>query len=197
MGTDWLGYLFKEERPIVVALVVVLTGTAALLFEYKGYASFEELPPFARPLGLLIWLASAFLIVVRVAMAVPRGLRFVAAMPMRYRQVLADEVIIDRLNGTKGLAREVLCFARFRSSDHIWVDDRPELPKWLDSLLGDGLVQVTDAAWRTVHYSIHPVAWQYMLKYPNKFQHRFRWRNEPWTEKINEADMEKKLEEMS
>jgi hypothetical protein len=48
------------------------------------------------------------------------------------------------------------------------------------SLREKGLIELTDADARIVHYRIHRVAWAYMQKHPNKFQNLVGWSNEPW-----------------
>jgi hypothetical protein len=159
------------------------------------------LPDWVRPTAFIVWTFCAAHVGIHLVMILWKGgtaaARFIASIPQRRRQTDYDQKVIDRLLATDGVAREMLCYALYRNDNHLWASsDKSRRPRWLITLKLDGLLNLDSADWGTAHYRIHPVAWKYMQKYPNKFINRLRWRDWPWTIDFEEDKAEKKIEEL-
>ena len=101
-------------------------------------------------------------------------------LPAERRAAAYDAVIIDRLLAIGTVEREILCYALYKRNNHIWMPDDNRPPDWLMNLRVAGLIEITSAQWETVHYTIHPVAWKYMVRFPTKFINQVLWSSEPW-----------------
>ena len=109
-----------------------------------------------------------------------------------------NAAIIDRLNQVSPLGREMICHALYRRDNHFWVEADDRKRSWLTQLEVLGLVEVASADWNTVHYEIHPVAWNYMNRYPTKFMNLIGWPDHPWIlEKTRAKEMEELLAKKS
>lgn len=190
-------YIQQSERLIVVTVVLSFAGVAAHFAEQMNLVNFTDLPQWARPAATLVWIVASVHVTVRIVMALGSAIRqlssFAVAMPRRWRQSRADGHVVDRLLKMNGLAREILCYARYREDNHIWTDGRSQY-HWLNRLKEAGLVELSDATFGSAHYKIHAVAWKYMQRFPDKFLHVLAWRELPWTEHLNEFEIEKRIE---
>jgi len=195
-----LKYIQQSEKLIVVTLTLFLAGLALYaaedrLFDYGG------LPAWARPLGLIVWTICAAHVAIRSVMALASGstaaVRFIAGIPQRRRQTAYNRPLINRLLATGGIAREMLCYALRQDDNHLWVSSDRTVPRWLTKLRRDGLLYLSGSDWGTTHFRIHPVAWEYMQKYPNKFINRLRWRSWPWTIDFDEDKAAEQIEELN
>src|SRR5262249_5265548 len=147
-----------------------------LLFLERGnYLNFAGLPEWVRPTCQIIWVVSAVHVATRflmgVAVTLPAGLRQLNSLLDRYRQWAFHRPLIKRLNDTQGLEREGLAFALHLNDNHLWTGENIEYD-WITSLRKKGILSVAESNFRTVHYRIHPAAWRYMKKHPNKFIYR-------------------------
>jgi hypothetical protein len=102
------------------------------------------------------------------------------SLPGRRRRAAYDQVIVDRLLKVSLIAREMLCYALYRRSNHIWISEGSGNRDWVNQLKVFGLIETESAEWDTVHFAIHPVAWMYMQRYPTKFLNAALWPQEPW-----------------
>ena len=84
------------------------------------------------------------------------------ALPEKRRQAVYDSAILERLLNIGALEREMICYALYKRDNHMWTDDTDRPQRWILNLRTAGLVDVSSANWGTVHYQIHPVAWNYM-----------------------------------
>ena len=195
-----LKYIQQCEKLIVVTLAVTVAGLALYAVE-GGLFDAGGLPDWVRPTVFIVWTVCAAHVAIRLVMALSKGgtaaARFIASIPQRRRQAVYDQPVIDRLLATEGVEREMLCYALFRGENHLWINSKTHYrdPRWLTRLRRDGLLDLDSANWGTAHYRIHPVAWKYMQRYPNKFINRLRWRDWPWTIDFDEDKAEKKIEE--
>lgn len=178
-------------------MVFALAGLVAYTGERVGFFEFNGLPEWVRPACLITWIVASIHVSVRLIMASAAAFhaasRFALAIPQRRRQRVADRQVIDRLVKMRGLAREVLCYARYREENHIWTDDGGGY-RWLNQLREAGLVELTNANFRSAHYEIHRVAWAHMNRFPNQFVHVLAWRNPPWSERFDERLAEREIE---
>jgi hypothetical protein len=155
-----------------------------------------------RPTVFMVWTVCAVHVSIHLVMTLWKGgtaaARFIGGIPQRRRQAAYNQPVIDRLLATEGVEREMLCYALFRGKNHLWVNSKTHYrdPRWLTRLRQDGLLDRDDANWGVTHYRIHPVAWKYMQKYPNKFIKRLRWHEWPWTMDFDESKVEKQIEEL-
>ncbi|MGF1619916.1 MAG: hypothetical protein ACFCUR_04810 [Rhodomicrobiaceae bacterium] len=194
--SELLKYVQNSERLVVISLVVFLSATAAHTGEKHGLFDFSGLPEWWRPAFTLAWILTGLHVLVRFLIFLGTGcqviLHSLIAFPQKRRQAKAQKPIIDSLIAIEGLAREVLCYALYRSDNHIWVDaDTQE--KWLLKLKHSGVIERSAADWGTEHYRIHRVAWAYMKKYPDRFIYEIPWPEPPWNLKLDEREIEKKL----
>jgi hypothetical protein len=191
-----LKYIQQSEKLIVVTLTFTLAGVALFIAEDWVF-NYDGLPEWARPLALIVWTVCAAHVVIRTVMSVGRGLaaasRFIVGIPQRRRQAAYDQHLIDRLLTTDGVEREMLCYALHRDENHIWVGAARQRPRWLIGLRQKGLLEFDNATWGPAHFRIHPVAWRYMKKHPNKFINLLKWADWPWTMNIDEGEIEKKI----
>lgn len=191
-----LKYIQQSEKLIIVTLTLFVAGLALYaaedrLFDYGG------LPAWARPTALIVWTICAAHVAIRLVMALWKGSKeaacFIASIPLRRRQAAYVRSYIDRLLATEGLEREMLCYALHRGENHVWVDSGSN-PRWLRELKKKALLELNSADFGTAHYGIHPAAWNYMKKYPNKFINVVAWPEWPWTiKRLNEDELEKKI----
>jgi hypothetical protein len=194
-----LKYIQQSEKLIVVTLAVTVTGLVLYAVEGRLFDP-SGLPDWVRPTAFIVWTFCAAHVAIRLVMTLWKGgtaaTRFIASIPQRRRQTAYNQPVIDRLLATEGV--EMLCYALFRRENHLWVNSKTHYrdPRWLTRLRLDGLVDLNSADWGVAHYSIHPVAWNYMQKYPNKFINRLRWRDWPWTIDFDEDKAEKQIEEL-
>ena len=188
-------YVQQSERLIVVTVVLSTSGVVAYLTERAGLFVFAGLPDWVRPVCTLAWIVVSVHVLVRAAITAVSGGRtiaqFATSLPRMYRQRVADRPIVSNLLSTGGLAREVLCYARYRQKNHIWPNGEY---RWLNRLKEGGLVELSDALFGTAHYRIHDVAWDYMNQYPNQFVHVLGWRNPPWAANNNESETDRSIE---
>jgi hypothetical protein len=192
-----LKYIQTSERLIVVTVTLTVAGLICFFSERNGYLNFAGLPEWTRPAAQAVWVVSAVHVAIRTLMgfgALCRAaLHRAISLPERYRRSRFENATIARLRGTGGLEREVLAFALHRDDDHISAEDSDQY-RWLVSLRRKGLVEMTDADPRVVHYRIHPIAWRYMKSHPNQFVYRLPWAHAPWSEDYNETRMEAELD---
>jgi hypothetical protein len=178
-------FIQKGERLIVVTWTIALAGVACAVAERFGLMSFEGLPSWARPTAQLIWIISAVHVAIHLTISVAHGTQWMAkrlrALPEKRRQAVYDSAIVERLLNIGALEREMICYALYKSDNHIWTDDTDRPPAWTLNLRTAGLIDVSDAQWGAVHYKIHPVAWNYMRRYPTKFFNMVLWPSAPWT----------------
>jgi hypothetical protein len=137
--------------------------------------------------------------VIRAAMALSSAAtataRRIAGIPQRRRRAAYDRPLIERLLDTDGLQREMLCYALYRSDNHIWARAGARPPHWLVGLKEKGLVEMSDASFHSVHFHIHHVAWAYLQKHPDKFINLLVWPDWPWTLQFDEAKAEQEIRE--
>jgi hypothetical protein len=191
---DLIKYIQETERLIVVTVALSLSGIVIWWSEREGWFGFDGFPRWVRTVCILVGIVAAMHVVVRSAIA---AWKWVLAFPTRHRTALANKVLVDRLLATKGIAREVLSFARHRESDRFWTNTDLEDPDWLRELKRAGLVQFIDAGFRGANsnYRIHRVAWDYIKRRPNKFICKVPWEAPPWTQRFDdERRMNKILE---
>ena len=192
-----LKYIQTSERLIVVTVTLTGAGLICFLSERYGYLNFAGLPEWTRPAAQVVWVISAVHVVIRSLMGLGALCRAVirraSALPEQYRRSRFENATIARLRGTDGLEREALAFALHRNDNHIWAE-RSDKYRWLVALRRKGLVEMTDAQFRTVHFRIHPIAWRYMKGHPNQFVYQLPWAYEPWSEDYNETQVEAELE---
>jgi hypothetical protein len=195
-----LNYIRQSEKLIVVTVSITLAGVAlyateGLLIDYGG------LPEWVRPTAFIVWSVCAAHVAIRALMETWNGsialARFIAGIPQRRRQAVYDRRVVDRLLATDGVEREILCYALYRNENHVWASSqKARHPRWLIRLKQAGLLDLDDANCETAHYRIHPVAWKYMQKYPNKFVHRLGWHDWPWSIDFDQDKAEKRIEEL-
>ena len=198
--TSLLNYIRQSEKLIVVTLTVTVAGVALYAAEHRPF-DYGDLPAWVRPTAFIVWTVCASHVAIRLVMTLWKGgtaaARFIASIAELRRQAAYHQPVIDRLLATEGVEREMLCYALFRGENHLWVKDaRYRDPRWLRRLKLDRLLDLDSADWGVSHYRIHPVAWKYMQKYPNKFINRLRWHDWPWTIDFDEDKEEKKIEEL-
>jgi hypothetical protein len=194
-----LKYLQHSERLVVVTLTITIAGLACFAAERWQVFDFSGLPEWARPTALIIWTVSAVHVAIRTAMAFSNGAmaaaRFVASIPQRRRRAAYERPLIERLLATKGLEREILCYALRRDEDHIWIDPGDN-PRWLRRLKQKDLLERSGVGVSSIQYRVHSVAWKFMQEHPNKFINLVPWSDRPWTLAIDEDDVEKKIQEI-
>jgi len=177
-------FVQKGEKLVIVTLTIVLGGLAAAIAEWQGLAKFDALPEWVRPAAILLWIGSAAHVSIHGLIATARGMAKGAGrlreLPRRRRQAQYDDALIGRLLRTGPVEREVICYALFKGENHFWLKDNDRRRNWLQRLKADGLVDVSKADFGTVHYKIHPRAWEYMCRYPTKFMNLIRWPDYPW-----------------
>jgi hypothetical protein len=190
----------KGEKLIILTLTVGIGGVICFLSERAGIVSFVGLPVWVRPAAQIVWVLSVGHVAIHSAIGLYRGIVWFAvwlkALPERRRKARYDAAIVDRLLEVGPLGREMLCCALYKRSNHIWVDDDSRERDWLIKLKVLGLVEVSSAEWSVVHYKIHPVAWNYMSRFPTKFMNLIGWPTDPWIlEKTYGKEMQEKLAE--
>jgi hypothetical protein len=192
-----LKYVQHSERLTVVTLTLTITGLLLWFAEAQWQLDLSGLPQWARPAAIIVWTISAVHVAIRAVMALWSGAtataRLVADIPQRRRRTAYERLIIERLLATEGLQREMLCYALYRDYDHIWVRAGARPPRWLLGLKQNGLVEVSDASFDTVHFRIHRVAWAYMQRHPDKFINLLAWPDLPWTLSFDEAAAENEI----
>jgi hypothetical protein len=185
-----LKYIRQSETLVVVTLSLTIAGLALFAGERWQVFDFHGLPEWARPTALIVWTVSAVHVAIRTVMILWNGARaaarYVAGIPQRRKRTTYERPLIERLLTTKGVEREMLCYALHRGENHLWVN-RFDEPRWLLGLKQKGLIEMRDAGWiRTsfmaldsVHYRIHSVAWKYMQRHPSKFINVLGWPDPP------------------
>jgi hypothetical protein len=193
-----LKYIQQTEKLIIVTLAVTVAGQ--ILYAVEGRL-FDPggLPDWVRPTAFIVWTFCAAHVGIQFATFLWRGgtatAGFLAGIPQRRRKAAFNKPVIDRLLATEGVEREMLCYALYRNENHLWVSSDCK-PRWLIELKAKRLIDLDDANWGTAHYRIHPVAWKYMQKYPNKFINVLEWSDWPWTIKnLNEDRLEMLIED--
>ena len=196
---DTLKTILQSERAIVVTAALVGAGALLVWGEQNSFFNLSALPKWARPTGEIIWAVAVCHVAVRLLVFLWSSLRAAARsiqnMPRKLRQLKADSHIIQRLCATTGLPREVICYARYKRKNHIWISSENE-PKWREQLLRIGLIEQSDAQFRVAYYKIHPVAWKYIENHPNQFVHKLQWVRAPWETSLNEAKIEAELRDI-
>lgn len=156
-------FIQKGERLIIVTWTIALAGVACAVAERFGLMSFEGLPSWARPTAQLMWAISAAHVAIHATISAAHGARWIVkwlrALPEKRRQAVYESAIVERLLNIGALEREMICYALYKSDNHIWTDDTDRPPAWTLNLRTAGLIDVSDAQWGAVHYKIHPVAW--------------------------------------
>jgi hypothetical protein len=126
-------------------------------------------------------------------MTAPDFAHWLSSLPTRHSKAQADKILINRLLEIKGIAREVLCYACHRDDHHIWVSEDRRAPNWIKELKRAGLVKLTNASFRSAHYEIHPIAWAFIRRRPNKFVCKIDWEDPPWTEDFGDEGRVNKM----
>jgi hypothetical protein len=183
-----INYIQDSERLIVVTVVLSISGIAIYFGEYYGVFEFTGLPDWVKPSCKLAWVVSTVHVFVKMAMAIPGLMRWLSSLRTRYSTAQAENVLIKCLLEVKGLAREVLCYARHHGRDRIWVSEARREPVWIRELKQFGLVELTDADHRTSYYRIHRVAWKYIKSRPGKFICKMAWEEPPWTVQADDEE---------
>jgi len=180
-----IDFIQKGERLIIVTLTIAVAGVACVVAERVGLLSFEGLPVWARPTAQLIWAISAVHVLIHVMIGLYRGVRWMGkqlhGLPERRRKAVYEMAIVDRLLKIGALEREMICYALYKNKNHIWTHNSNRRQGWISNLRSAGLIDISDAQFGTVDYEIHPVAWTYMHRYPNKFVNAVLWPQEPWS----------------
>jgi hypothetical protein len=190
----------KAEKLIILTLTVSIGGLICFFAERASLFSFEALPVWARPTAQIVWVLSVVHVgihaLVRLFNGVVQLADWLRSLPERRRKAQYNAAIVDRLTQVGPLGREMICYALYRRDNHFWVEADNQRRSWLTQLEVLGLVEVSDADWNTVHYQIHPVAWNYMNRYPTRFMNLIGWPKDPWIlEKTQAKEMQELLAE--